>query len=967
MRFYLPTSGEILIDGKPLNEINVSWTRNNITLLEQKSVLFNDSVLRNIAFGSKNHQEITGYDAEVAIDMAMLQSTIESLPQELDTCVGPGGSFLSGGQRQRVAIARARLRDTPILILDEPTSALDHTNRLAIMNAIIEWRKGKTTIIITHDMSQILENDFVYVLEQGSIVHSGYRQELEMQPGAEKYFQQKEKIEMENKKKHERHQSEASSFYEDDSDDGLRDLPSLPPRARQENRQTWAHHHLTPGLRSSTIDIASRKHGISLNRSDESSTTSPNTRKKRLSRNTRVSQVPERTQLPSQGWIKSLQTMPEEVEMGEIQIHFPDINKVRELSNDDDSQVPNQPQETKRPRISRRLSRRERGTSRPLEREKPTTLSHIMGTVFPNLTRKQRVILVLGILSSLTHASATPIFSFCLSKLFTTFYAGSDSARLSMIWSLAVLGVSFGDGLASFFMHYFLEFSGEAWMDTIRNRAFKRILDQPRAWFENDGNSASRLTAFLDQNGEDMRNLLGRFAGYVIVAASITVMAIIWSLLMCWKLTLVAIACGPFIYAITRGFEATNGLWERRTNAANTVVFDIFTETFSEIRTVRTLTLEGYFHHKHTQAMSRSLTIGLKRAVYTGMLFGMVESTVIFANGLLFYYGGVLVGYEYTVNQVMMVFSLLLFGIGYAAQILSWIPQINTAREIASQLLRLANLPRDDSHEHRGHLKASDLTPIKLTATNFRYPSRPNTLVLKDVSININRNSCTAIVGRSGSGKSTIASLLLALYEAPLDRSGRPTVTLGGHDILRLHVPTLRSQIAIVSQQATIFPGTIHDNVRYGMSGHSVLASDGHVREAAQAAGIDDFIASLPMGYSTVIGDGGVGLSGGQKQRIVIARALLRQPQILILDEATSSLDPAGARIVRETIRRLIATRSNLTVILITHSKEMIEIADNVIVLDQGVVVEDGPCRPLSQRVGGKLYNLIHDPEVQAD
>jgi ATP-binding cassette subfamily B (MDR/TAP) protein 1 len=325
--------------------------------------------------------------------------------------------------------------------------------------------------------------------------------------------------------------------------------------------------------------------------------------------------------------------MPEEVEMGEIQIHFPDINKVREISNDDDSQVPNQPQETKRPRISRRLSRRERGTSRPLEREKPTTLSHIMGTVFPNLTSKQRVILVLGILSSLTHASATPIFSFCLSKLFTTFYAGSDSARLSMIWSLAVLGVSFGDGLASFFMHYFLEFSGEAWMDTIRNRAFKRILDQPRAWFENDGNSASRLTAFLDQNGEDMRNLLGRFAGYVIVAASITVMAIIWSLLMCWKLTLVAIACGPFIYAITRGFEATNGLWERRTNAANSVVFDIFTETFSEIRTVRTLTLEGYFHHKHTQAMSRSLTIGLKRAVYTGMLFGMVESTVIFANG----------------------------------------------------------------------------------------------------------------------------------------------------------------------------------------------------------------------------------------------------------------------------------------------------------------------------------------------
>lgn len=192
-------------------------------------------------------------------------------------------------------------------------------------------------------------------------------------------------------------------------------------------------------------------------------------------------------------------------------------------------------------------------------------------------------------------------------------------------------------------------------------------------------------------------------------------------------------------------------------------------------------------------------------------------------------------------------------------------------------------------------------------------------------------------------------------------------MTLGGNDILRLHVPTLRSQIAIVSQQPTIFPKTIYENISYGIDPHSPMSSMHAVRTAAQAAGIDDFISSLPQGYFTVIGDGGIGLSGGQKQRVVIARALIRQPQILILDEATSSLDPAGAEIVRQTVQRLVAERRGLTVVIITHAKAMIEIADHVVVLDQGVVVEDGSYDVLARRVGSKLHELMSAPEDGGD
>ena len=146
-RFYLPTSGEIHIDGTPIQSLSISWIRNNITILEQKSVLFNESIFTNIAFGRREHSAIGKRDMQNSIDLAMLQGTIDSMPNGVNTCVGSGGNFLSGGQKQRVAIARAKLRDTPILILDEPTSALDSANRIAVMKAIRNGVKGRQQLL----------------------------------------------------------------------------------------------------------------------------------------------------------------------------------------------------------------------------------------------------------------------------------------------------------------------------------------------------------------------------------------------------------------------------------------------------------------------------------------------------------------------------------------------------------------------------------------------------------------------------------------------------------------------------------------------------------------------------------------------------------------------------------------------------------------------------------------------------
>ncbi|RHZ60109.1 ABC transporter ATP-binding protein [Aspergillus thermomutatus] len=935
-RLYRPTSGEILLDGNSMQTLSINWIRNNITLVEQRSVLFNESVLTNIAFGRRAHETVTKEDVRECIDLAMLKDTIDGLPNGLDTCVGPGGSFLSGGQRQRVAIARARLRDTPILIMDEPTSALDGINRTAVMKAIRKWRRGKTTIIITHDMSHITDQDYVYVLEHGSVVQSGYRHELENSPAKEKYFSFGDKqISPENLPKPD------VPYTSDETE-----VVDVPNTICPSNFELPKYEETSILSRKIPSEFENdHRFDRRIEEMQDSAGVSNMVKMQATSQAEEIS-LPDGVAIPMRE-LSTAQSRRSFISANQLQFHRTSLTLPVPQA-----EATNYRQSVKRPQPAR-------GNTPPSEQQR-LPISHIMRTLVPSLTMRQRLLLLLGIMSALVDASATPVFSYCLSQLFQSFY---DTRVSSLRWALAVLGVAIIDGTASYFMHYILEASGQAWVDQLRKEAFNRVLDQPRQWFDEEGNSASRITACLDQNGEDMRNLVGRFGGYVLVAVAITVTAVVWCLVVCWKLTLVALSCGPVIYAITRGFEGTSGLWQGRCNEVGRNASDVFVETFSEIRTVRTLTLEPFFHKKYLKAASKCMKMCLKRACYTGILFGLVESTIIFVSGLIFYYGALLASSGYTVENVMTVFSMLLFSIGYASTVLSWIPQISASQDMATQLLRLANLPIGKSHEYNGDRRPLKATPVKIRSLTFRYPSRPDAPVLRDVTLAIAENSCTAIVGGSGSGKSTIASLILSLYETPLSRHGAPTISIGGLDIRHLHTPSLRSLVSIVSQQPTIFPGTIRHNICYGLSDESPLRELHRVRAAAQAAGIDDFIVSLPNGYSTAIGDGGVGLSGGQAQRLVIARALVRRPQVLILDEATSSLDPESAKVIRQTVQRLVLARSGLTVMIITHAREMMEIADNIVVLQQGYIVEQGPYDVLARRPHGKLKALIEDRE----
>lgn len=295
---------------------------------------------------------------------------------------------------------------------------------------------------------------------------------------------------------------------------------------------------------------------------------------------------------------------------------------------------------------------------------------------------------------------------------------------------------------------------------------------------------------------------------------------------------------------------------------------------------------------------------------------------------------------------------MLLFSIANANAILSFIPQINSSCAAATQLLRLANLPCKSSHEHTGHVRLPAVGTISFRDVSFIYPSRPLGPVLNNLNLTLAPHTSIALVGASGSGKSTVTSLILGLYPPT---SG--TLTFDSVAMSELHLPSLRSLIAVVSQTPQIFATTIGGNIAYALPERSTLASQAAIEYAAGVAGIHDFITSLPRGYQTTIGEGGTGLSGGQTQRIAIARAVARQPLLLILDEATSALDGENARSIRELVKRL--TSQGVGVLMVTHDREMMAACEDVVVLKNGRVAERGCFDDLVQRSGGELRRLL--------
>ncbi|KAK3674977.1 ATP-dependent permease [Recurvomyces mirabilis] len=972
MGFYRVAKGQIMIDEVSLDTLDVGWLRSKVTLVEQTSLLFNATVFDNIAFGGPDHENVTRAEVMQAVEFALLQLMISDMPNGLETVVGYKGGTMSGGQRQRIALARARLRDTPILILDESTSALDHISRALMMDAIRLWRKGKTTIIITHDISQILADDYVLLLEHGKLVQQGYRRHLEKMKDTP--FQSFLPIEQRATLSPYDARKATMSIFESirtrgssidtlghDFDEGYvtHDLLEARMDAYENKRITFLPAVFETSHTNPVMGPLGRVVPGALGGWMPGSNLSPTSPRSSMRFSQLLDGENALTNPESNGsnsrWSGMLQTLIDRTGRQAADARTAGQRKAFDvkmlslaLAEDHDLL------------LARKSKKR---SAEQVSSHRKWTLAEVMLTIWPNATLPSRIMLVLGVYSCTVHAISVPLFAYILSQLLSTYAQPVGSAHKQLIYALSILGIAVADGLHTWMQRYNLGRAGQSWVDSFRDRAITRILDQPKVFFDAPENSVSHLVDSLDRNAEAMRELLSTFTSLGYVALMMCVVSLLWALAAQWKMTLIALSVGPYILAVSRVYASISGKWETASADAAETASAIFTETFTNIKTVRALTLEEHFRQKYVTATNKGLTIGLQRSFHTGFFFGLSDSATSFATAMIFYIGTVLIKNGAPVMKCIQVFVMLIFALTNIGVILSCIPEVGSNLDAASRLMRLAYLPKD-SHEHLGDTNLVRADEIVFTNLRFAYPSRPEQAILNNINIHFPPGTSTALVGGSGSGKSTIANLLLDLWSVAQCSSSSGDIQINTREIRTLSTPSIRAQIVPVLQTPTLFAATVAENITYGLSPLSPYNNLRSVTEAAKAAGIHDFIVSLPLAYDTLIGEGGVGLSGGQAQRVNIARALVRRPGVLILDEATSALDVESAELIRQTLVKLVNDkRRAMTVIIITHSRDMMEMAERIVVLDRGSIVEEGGFEELMGKSGGALVNLLNGGE----
>ncbi len=527
-----------------------------------------------------------------------------------------------------------------------------------------------------------------------------------------------------------------------------------------------------------------------------------------------------------------------------------------------------------------------------------------------------------SIVVGLIATSPVPI----IQKTFDEIFVKKDTFMLTAI-PLALVGLYLVKGALSYLQNVII--FGISWelVVSLRNEIFQKIQRLPLGYFEDTpvGELLSRFINDVTIMQSSITNMVKEF----LQNAFMLIGLICWVFYLKWDWAIMSLFIFPLAIAPIASIARKLRHLSRRGQEIIATINSTVVETFSGIKVVRGFSLEEQQNKKLDGQNDQFLNVMKKNVKYVELSSPLMEILGMVSGAFILWYGGnqVLTG-EVTQGSFIAFVVALFMMYGPIRLLFKIYTKFQGSLAGAERVFFILDQDEED-------VKGGDLTlngfneDIEFRNVSFKYPSR-SAWVLNDINLTVKKSSIVAIVGMSGAGKTTLVDLLFRFY---LSTEGK--ILIDGVNVNDFEVLSLRSKLALVTQETFLFNDTIRNNIAFG----KMEVTDEEVMAASRAAHVDSFVEKLDEGYETEIGERGVKLSGGQKQRIAIARAILRNAPILVLDEATSSLDSESEKLVQDALNALMQNR---TTFIIAHRLSTIKNADRIIVLDQGKIVEEG-------------------------
>ncbi len=534
---------------------------------------------------------------------------------------------------------------------------------------------------------------------------------------------------------------------------------------------------------------------------------------------------------------------------------------------------------------------------------------------------------------------------------FVDFVYLGDKIEILVKICLIILIVFFLKNVFGYLQAYFMAYIEYASMNELRNAAYKHLHKLPLSFFKKEkvGNIISRITNDISRIQE---SISATFSNLVKEPFTIVVFLVI-AVSISWQLTLLAAIILP-VSMLAIGWIGLKVRAQSTTVQEKLAdITSVLQETISGVKVVKAFGMEKYENKRFVSETKSFLRVVLKVVRIKNSASPVTEMISVLVGAVIIYYGGVLVLSKSNLSaSLFMGFLLAIFQMMRPIKELSTVNnRIQEASAAADRVFEILDIVPDIKNKPDAKVLAGFKESIMFENISFRYDDSDE-LILNHINFKVAKGDIVALVGPSGGGKSTLVDLIPRFYD-PAD--GR--LLIDGEDIREFTIESLRNKMGIVTQETFLFNASIKQNIAYGLEEFPFEK----IIEAAKTANAHNFILETSNGYDTIIGERGVKLSGGQRQRITIARALLKNPEIMIFDEATSALDSESEILVQEAIERLMKNR---TTFVIAHRLSTIRNATKIIVIDYGKIVQEGTHEELIKNEKG-LYKMLYDMQFR--